>query len=87
MSKKIRKPQAPKQRNFVAKAMLDRDGPYAPKSIPNKKKAILEAKKNWHRGTDFGDWQIYGLTVYYKYHATIARLNWITTWTMMMKTK
>ena len=55
MSKKIRKPQAPKQRNFVAKAMLDRDGPYAPKSIPNKKKAMLEAKKNWRRSTDFGD--------------------------------
>ena len=55
MSKKIRKPQAPKQRNFVAKAMLDRDGPYAPKSIPNKKKAMLEAKKNWRRSTEIDD--------------------------------
>ena len=55
MSKKIRKPQAPKRRDFIAKAMLDRDGPYAPKSIPNKKKAMLEAKKNWRRSTDFGD--------------------------------
>ena len=71
MSKKIRNPQAPKQRNFVAKAMLDRDGPYAPKSIPNKKKKSLEAKKNWRRSTDFNDWQIHGLIVYYKYHATM----------------
>ena len=55
MSKKIRKPQAPKRRDFIAKAMLDRDGPYAPKSIPNKKKAMLEAKKNWRRSTEIDD--------------------------------
>ena len=71
MSKKIRKPQAPKRRDFIAKAMMDRDGPYAPKSIPNKKKKVLEAKKNWCRSTDIDDWQILSSVVYYKYHATL----------------
>ena len=54
MSKKIRRPQAPKQRNFVAKAMLDRDGPYAPKTVPNKKRKIIESKPNFRR-EDFGE--------------------------------
>ena len=54
MSKKIRKPQAPKRRNFVAKAMLDRDGPYAPKAVPNKRRKIIESKPNF-RKEDFGE--------------------------------
>tara|TARA_B110000503_G_scaffold141916_1_gene236993 strand:- start:1602 stop:1760 length:159 start_codon:yes stop_codon:yes gene_type:complete len=45
VTKKVRKPQAPKQRNFVAKAMLDRNGPYTPKAIPVQKKP--KYKKNW----------------------------------------
>ena len=54
MAKKVRRPQAPKQRNFVAKAMFDREGPFAPKTVPNKKRKTLEAKPNWRR-EDFGD--------------------------------
>lgn len=36
MSRKVRRPQAPKPRNFVAKAMLDPDGPFRPRTIKNK---------------------------------------------------
>ncbi len=37
MSKKsIRRPQAPKIRNWVAKQVRDTDGPYRPKVIKNK---------------------------------------------------
>tara|TARA_X000001036_G_C20063945_1_gene556197 strand:- start:84 stop:239 length:156 start_codon:yes stop_codon:yes gene_type:complete len=35
MSKK-RRPQAPKQRNFVAKAVRDPNGPFRPRAIKNK---------------------------------------------------
>ena len=52
MSKKMRRPQAPKRRNFVAKQMLDRDGPYAPKTIPNKKRKILENRTDWRKEAD-----------------------------------
>jgi len=36
MSKKIRRPQAPKQRNWVAKQVRDPDGPFRPRVIKNK---------------------------------------------------
>ena len=38
MSKSNRRPQAPKQRNFTAKAVRDPQGPFRPKSIKNKMK-------------------------------------------------
>lgn len=52
MSKKIRKPQAPKRRDFIAKDLLDRNGPYKPKAIPVQKKP--KYKKNW-LNDDFGE--------------------------------
>jgi hypothetical protein len=36
MSKRIRRPQAPKVRNFEAKAVRDLDSPFRPKVIKNK---------------------------------------------------
>ena len=38
MSKNVRRPQAPKRRNFEAKAVRDPQGPFRPKSIKNKMK-------------------------------------------------
>ena len=38
MAKQSRRPQAPKQRNWVAKQVRDLDGPYRPKVINNKMK-------------------------------------------------
>jgi hypothetical protein len=52
MSKKVRQPQAPKPRNFAAKAMLDRNGPFTPKAIPVQKKP--KYKKIW-LDEDFGE--------------------------------
>lgn len=45
MSKKTRRPQAPKQRNWVAKTVRDLDGPYCPKVIDNKIKKKPKYKK------------------------------------------
>jgi hypothetical protein len=36
--KKVRRPQAPKQRNWVAKVVRDPDGPFRPKSERDKSK-------------------------------------------------
>jgi len=38
MAKSTRRPQAPKQRNWVAKAVRDLDGPYRPKQFKDKTK-------------------------------------------------
>jgi len=38
VAKRARQPQTPKPRNFVAKDMLDRNGPYKPKAIYVQKK-------------------------------------------------
>jgi hypothetical protein len=38
MAKKVRRPQAPKVRNWVAKQVRDLDGPFRPKVIKNKRK-------------------------------------------------
>lgn len=47
MSKKIRRPQATKRRNFESKQRMDRDTSFAPKTLPNKKRKILEARHTW----------------------------------------
>lgn len=54
MSKSIRRPQAPKQRNWVAKAVRDLDGPYRPKTERDKTKPTRKPKhrKNY---LDFGE--------------------------------
>ena len=38
MPKKVRRPQAPKPRNWVAEELRDLDGPYRPKVIKDKRK-------------------------------------------------
>ena len=38
MSKNVRRPQAPKRRNFEAKAVRDPNGPFRPKSFKDKTK-------------------------------------------------
>ena len=38
MAKKVRRPQAPKRRNFEARAVRDPQGPFRPKVIKNKVK-------------------------------------------------
>ena len=38
MSRKVRRPQAPKPRNWVAEELRDLDGPYRPKVIKDKRK-------------------------------------------------
>lgn len=45
MAKKVRRPQAPKPRNWVAKQVRDLDGPYRPKVIKNKVKKKSKYKK------------------------------------------
>jgi len=52
--KKIRTPQKPKQRNWVAKAVRDLDGPYRPKTERDKTKSTRKPKhrKNY---LDFGE--------------------------------
>ena len=48
MSKNVRKPQAPKSRNFEAKAARDPNGPFRPKVIKNKiKKKPKYSKIEW----------------------------------------
>ena len=48
MSKKVRRPQAPKQRNFEAKAVRDPQGPLRPQVIKNKiKKKPKYSKIDW----------------------------------------
>ena len=48
MAKQSRRPQAPKQRNWVAKQVRDLDGPYRPKVINNKiKKKPKYTKIEW----------------------------------------
>jgi hypothetical protein len=45
MTKQVRRPQAPKSRNWVAKQVRDLDGPYRPKVIKNKVKRKPKYKK------------------------------------------
>jgi len=45
MSKNVRRPQAPKQRNWVAKAVRDLDGPFRPKKFKDKTKKKPKYKK------------------------------------------
>ena len=48
MSKSTRRPQAPKVRNFEARAVRDPNGPYRPQVIKNKiKKKIKHIKIVW----------------------------------------
>ena len=48
MSKNVRKPQAPKRRNFEAKAVRDPQSPFRPKVIKNKiKKKPKYSKIEW----------------------------------------
>ncbi len=57
MSKKYRTPQAPKVRNFVAKAMLDPAGPCRPKTIRDKSKDSYRKakhKNNFIKDTENG---------------------------------
>lgn len=54
MSKSIRRPQAPKQRNWVAKAVRDLDGPYRPKTERDRTKTTRKPKHR-KRDLDFGE--------------------------------
>jgi len=54
MSKSIRRPQAPKQRNWVAKAVRDLDGPYRPKVERDKSKTRRKPKHR-KQELDFGE--------------------------------
>jgi|TARA_B110000093_G_C12632478_1_gene270736 hypothetical protein len=54
MSKKYRTPQAPKIRNFVAKEMLDRKGPYAPKVFDDRTKEPYRKPKHKKKAFDDG---------------------------------
>ena len=48
MSKNVRRPQAPKRRNFEAKAVRDLNGPFRPQAIKNKiKKKPKYNKIEW----------------------------------------
>ena len=51
MAKKIRTPQMPKQRNYAASLVLDPNGPFRPKTIPNKRDAVIPRKRK-HKGRD-----------------------------------
>ena len=51
MSKPIRKPQAPKQRNFEAKALRDPESPFRPKVIKDQTKK----KPKYPIKVDFSD--------------------------------
>ena len=50
MSRKVRRPQAPKRRNFEAKAVRDPQGPLRPQVIKNKIK-----KKPKYKNYDLDD--------------------------------
>lgn len=52
--KKIRKPQAPKRRNWVAKTVRDLDGPYRPK-IERDKTQPYRKPKHPKKDLDFGE--------------------------------
>ena len=52
--KKVREPQAPKARNFVAKEMLDRKGPYAPKVFDDRTKEPYRKPKHKKKAFDDG---------------------------------
>ena len=45
MSKKLRRPQAPKRRNWVAKQVRDPEGPYRPQVVDDKRKKKPKYKK------------------------------------------
>ena len=49
MSKKIRKPQAPKIRNFVAKEMMDPSSPFHEKTFRDKTKNADSVRKAKHK--------------------------------------
>ncbi len=49
MSKKIRKPQAPKIRNFVAKEMMDPASPFHEKTFRDKTKNADSFRKAKHK--------------------------------------
>jgi hypothetical protein len=51
MAKQSRRPQAPKQRNWVAKQVRDLDGPYRPKQFKDKTKN----KKPKHNKIDWDE--------------------------------
>lgn len=53
MSKKIRRPQAPKPRNWVAKKVRDLDGPFRPKKETDRTK--FKRKKKHPKQVDFYD--------------------------------
>lgn len=50
--KKVRRPQAPKQRNWVAKAVRNLDGPFRPKAERDRSKFRRKPK---HVKRDFGE--------------------------------
>jgi hypothetical protein len=52
--KKVRRPQAPKQRNWVAKAVRDLDGPFRPKAERDRTK-FRRRPKHRKQNLDFGE--------------------------------
>lgn len=53
MSKKQRRPQAPKVRNWVAKQVRDPEGPYRPRVIKNK---VKNKRPKYPKVVDFEDY-------------------------------
>lgn len=51
MARKGRALQAPKERNFFAAAVRDPNGPFRPKTIPNKHEKPLHRKRK-HKGNN-----------------------------------
>ena len=49
MSKKVRRPQAPKVRNFVAKEMHDPSGPFHAKTFHDRTKEVESFRKAKHK--------------------------------------
>ena len=52
MPRKVRRPQAPKPRNWIAKEVRDPQGPYREKSIESKKRF---SRKQKHKGRRLDD--------------------------------
>lgn len=52
MPRKVRRPQAPKPRNWIAKEVRDPQGPYREKSIESKKRF---SRKQKHKGKRLDD--------------------------------
>lgn len=52
--KKVRRPQQPKQRNWIAKAVRDLDGPFQPKMERDRTKPYRKPKHR-KRDWDFGE--------------------------------